>query len=341
MHRSCWLRTGLSRIRYWAQSAHITLFITRDGNKRESPVLLLFSFHFPSFYSCYLGFLPRRSTELINRWDEWVPEARLLKLNEAGFNKRKQLADQQTQKSRSIGVGGASPAIKEKGKGKKGGETKKRARDSGIESVRLAPPPHLFPVSSNPTKADLQESEYIQKPEVKIVIPDVLKLQLVDDWENVTKNNQASHLNCMPQGRELTNQLVTLPRNPNVRQLLEDYRIHVNSTKKSQDRTPYVPFPFPLQHQYQKANRDADIRRATALLSEIIAGITLYFDKALGNNLLYRFERAQYVEQKRENPDKPMSEMYGAEHLLRLFGEFCSEVLIPSSESWIGYAMKT
>jgi hypothetical protein len=60
-------------------------------------------------------------------------------LNEAGFNKRKQLADQQTQKSRSIGVGGASPAIKEKGKGKKGGETKKRARDSGIESVCLSP----------------------------------------------------------------------------------------------------------------------------------------------------------------------------------------------------------
>jgi hypothetical protein len=56
-------------------------------------------------------------------------------------------------------------------------------------------------------------------------------------------------------------------------------------------------------------------------LSEIIAGVTLYFDKALGNNLLYRFERAQYVEQKRENPDKPRSEIYGAEHLLRLFGE--------------------
>ena len=63
-------------------------------------------------------------------------------------------------------------------------------------------------------------------------------------------------------------------------------------------------------------------RRATALLSEIISGITIYFDKALGNNLLYRFERAQYVEQRRANPDKQMSEIYGAEHLLRLFGEF-------------------
>jgi mortality factor 4-like protein 1 len=111
---------------------------------------------------------------------------------------------------------------------------------------------------------------------------------------------------------------VTLPRNPNVRQLLEDYRIHVNSTKKSQDRTPYVP---PVIQKERREEKDTDVRRATALLSEIIAGITLYFDKALGNNLLYRFERAQYVEQKRENPDKPMSEIYGAEHLLRLFGE--------------------
>lgn len=62
----------------------------------------------------------------------------------------------------------------------------------------------------------LQEAEYLKRPEVKIVIPDVLKLQLVDDWENVTKNNQ----------------LVTLPRKPNVRELLEEYREYVNSTKK-------------------------------------------------------------------------------------------------------------
>jgi mortality factor 4-like protein 1 len=64
------------------------------------------------------------------------------------------------------------------------------------------------------------------------------------------------------------------------------------------------------------------ISRATALLLEIISGITLYFDRALRNNLLYRFERAQYVKQKRAHTEKPMSEIYGAEHLLRLFDEF-------------------
>ncbi|ORY33051.1 chromatin modification-related protein EAF3 [Naematelia encephala] len=198
-------------------------------------------------------------------WDEWVPEQRLLKLNEQGFAKRRQLIEQQTKKTRPPGADSPSTSAskgKEKSSvGKKGEPVgKKRTRDSGVDT----------------------EADYLKRPEVKIVIPDALKLQLVDDWENVTKNNQ----------------LVTLPRRPNVRDLLEEYRNYVNDTKK--DRTA----------------------RATALLSEIISGITLYFDKALGNNLLYRFERAQYVEQKRANSDKAMSEIYGAEHLLRLFVNF-------------------
>ncbi|WWD06962.1 hypothetical protein V865_005059 [Kwoniella europaea PYCC6329] len=203
-------------------------------------------------------------------WDEWVPEQRLLKLNEAGFAKRRALLDAQAKKNRPPSAAGSStaspaPATTTTGKGKekgKKGESKKRSRESGVDT----------------------EAAYFNRPEVKIVIPEILKLQLVDDWENVTKNNQ----------------LVTLPRKPNVRELLEEYRQYVNNTKKAQERSA----------------------RATSLLSEIISGITLYFDKALGNNLLYRFERAQYVEQKRQNPDKPMSEIYGAEHLLRLFVNF-------------------
>ncbi|WWC91000.1 uncharacterized protein L201_005939 [Kwoniella dendrophila CBS 6074] len=209
-------------------------------------------------------------------WDEWVPEQRLLKLNDAGFAKRRALLDAQAKKNRPPSVAGSSTASpaptntntpttakgKEKG-GSKKSESKKRSRESVAQDT---------------------EAAYMHRAEVKIVIPEILKLQLVDDWENVTKNNQ----------------LVTLPRKPNVRELLEEYRQYVNTTKKGPEKSA----------------------RATALLSEIISGITLYFDKALGNNLLYRFERAQYVEQKRQNTDRPMSEIYGAEHLLRLFVNF-------------------
>ncbi|KAN0014393.1 hypothetical protein ACTFIU_000711 [Dictyostelium citrinum] len=52
---------------------------------------------------------------------------------------------------------------------------------------------------------------------------------------------------------------------------------------------------------------------------EIVNGIKQYFNKALGTLLLYKFERPQYDSILKNNPKKSMSEIYGAEHLLRLF----------------------
>lgn len=57
----------------------------------------------------------------------------------------------------------------------------------------------------------------------------------------------------------------------------------------------------------------------------------LYFDKALGSNLLYRFERPQYMDIKKEyvtgrhlefGQETEMSKVYGAEHLLRMLGAY-------------------
>jgi hypothetical protein len=42
------------------------------------------------------------------------------------------------------------------------------------------------------TRARDRQDEAIRKPELKLVVPDVLKVILVDDWEAVTKNNQVS-----------------------------------------------------------------------------------------------------------------------------------------------------
>ena len=52
---------------------------------------------------------------------------------------------------------------------------------------------------------------------------------------------------------------------------------------------------------------------------EVMDGIKIYFNRALGTILLYRFERKQYHDIKKKMEGKEMADIYGCEHLLRLF----------------------
>lgn len=58
--------------------------------------------------------------------------------------------------------------------------------------------------------------------------------------------------------------------------------------------------------------------RITDSLGEVLKGVRCYFDKALPVLLLYNKEREQYHELVIDNVSP--STIYGAEHLLRLFG---------------------
>lgn len=136
-----------------------------------------------------------------------------------------------------------------------------------------------------------QEETFNMRPAIHINVPDYLKSILVDDWENVTKNLS----------------LVPLPSKPSANEILTSYFDEEKNKR-------------------HLGSPEAD------LLEEVVAGLKEYFEKCVGRILLYRFERQQYLEVYNavqagtaEYEGKSMGDIYGAEHLCRLFGK-----LLPS-----------
>jgi mortality factor 4-like protein 1 len=144
-----------------------------------------------------------------------------------------------------------------------------------------------------------QEDQYNSKPAIRIPISDTLKSILVDDWENITKNLS---LVCVPAARSVT-------------KILDDYMAFEKNRREGGGEVD------------GEVDGTSD-SRSVELLEEVVAGLREYFNRALGRILLYRYERGQYEDilARINDPNdelhgKQIADVYGAEHLLRLFGK--------------------
>ena len=124
------------------------------------------------------------------------------------------------------------------------------------------------------------QAQATPEPWVAIIFPPVLKRQLVDDNDQVKA-----------EGR-----LLKLPRKPNVAAILQEYA----ASKRSRPGAVAQAFNAP-----------------GGLLDQMLEGVQLFFDKCLEKRLLYDTERAQFA--RVLGKDGVPSNVYGAEHLLRLF----------------------
>ena len=167
-------------------------------------------------------------------WDEWVPEVRVLKLNDENLERQKALItsaqnktkEKELEREKEKSAGPSGSASGSGGGLHRSDSSRKRPRDSdekrrggstgggGSSADRNA-------ASSSKRAKDGEEEESLRRPEIKIPIPDSLKVQLVDDWENVTKHEM----------------LVKLPKTPNVKEVLQMYRSWVVERKKLEKGT--------------------------------------------------------------------------------------------------------
>ncbi|KAJ3272545.1 Esa1p-associated factor [Terramyces sp. JEL0728] len=197
-------------------------------------------------------------------WDEWVPEERIFKFTEENKQRQLELRASMTAKQHK------APA--EKKIIDTAAKDRKRRRESIADKVSL--------ISS-------QEDDYLKKPEIKISVPESLKSQLVEDWEQVTKNQK----------------LLPLPAETPIVEILDSFFTHYRENGK------------------RKKDGQEDS------MHQVVEGLKVYFEKALGSILLYRNERQQYIQIQKNHPDKSISEIYGVHHLLRLFGKILSNIV--------------
>jgi len=247
-------------------------------------------------------------------WDEWVPEARMLKYTSMNLEKKRELnkaheANARAAKKASLkrkldsptpsGPGGDGNPSEAIGKGQSTPEDAQSSTNSGTQQPprkvkgkkKDDPDPANPGASASSTSTASKNNEDLKPPdntietedqfnakvEVKVKIPDKLKPYLVDDWDYLTRQRK----------------LVILPSRITVDQVINDY-IKVKTEKK------------PETH------------KENAIL-EVTAGLREYFNVMLGSQLLYKFEREQHADIMKEHPDKPMCKLYGPIHFLRLF----------------------
>ncbi|KAK8077891.1 MRG-domain-containing protein [Apiospora saccharicola] len=118
-------------------------------------------------------------------WDDWVAQDRIRKFTDDN----KTLAAQLQAAARLRNAGGSKSAKKAIGKAAGPGESEMSSARGSEERAATNSFAGRGPRRGRDYELESEEAFYA-RPSIKIIIPDMLKGLLVDDWENVTKNNQ-------------------------------------------------------------------------------------------------------------------------------------------------------
>ncbi|BFY97680.1 hypothetical protein BsWGS_00720 [Bradybaena similaris] len=287
-------------------------------------------------------------------WDEWVQESRVVKNNEAGIQKQrellknhgalskktktarkleKELMKQQKTPKDKVVVKEKEPAkeVKEKEKPVAKDKPAPKEKEKKEKEVKQRP---VTPQPSVSEKKKEKESEKDLKDKEK----------KEDKDKAVGQNSPLTPIipdtNSTPQATSATGE--PKRKRPRLDPSVESEETYLSKIevkiKIPEDLKPVLVDDWDLitrqkmlvtlpckqtvddiieEYIKSKSTKNSNINKDAML--ETMLGCKDYFNVMLGTQLLYKFERPQYSEILSEYPDKPMSSIYGAIHFLRLF----------------------
>lgn len=254
-------------------------------------------------------------------WDEWVPEARMLKFSEKNCAIQKDMIrahEEKTNDKRRRNKRKAEDNDAE-GSSPSGNSCSSGATSSSKADHVFAVPKTPSPTSSTRRKSGLrpqkrelkkyaddtnsppkQEEESPKRPPIDIPKPPDNTVQSEEVFKSKVEikikipDELKSYI--VDDWEQITRHrnLCLLPARLTVNQLLDNYA----SAKTSK--------------QDSKNNKERAIQ-------EVTAGVREYFNVMLPSQLLYKHERSQYEKMKQDDPNLIPMKLYGAPHLLRLF----------------------
>ncbi|XP_056269714.1 mortality factor 4-like protein 1 isoform X3 [Pseudoliparis swirei] len=215
-------------------------------------------------------------------WDEWVPESRVLKYVDSNLAKQKELQKANLDHYVEGKMRGLAPS-------KKIAAVQQKIVDLKVKKAKQKTPGPGEGTSSGETPQGPRKKRARVDPTVESEEMFTNRVEVKMKIPEELKPWLVDDWDLITRQK----QLFHLPAKKNIETVLEDYA------------------------NYKKSKGNSDNKEYA--VNEVVSGIREYFNVMLGTQLLYKFERPQYAEILAEHPDMPMSQVYGAPHLLRLF----------------------